>query len=418
MAESTATATSVLERFLRYVQIDTQSDPASSTVPSTRKQLVLLDLLVQEMRALGIADAERSEHGVVMGTIPATTRKTGVPVIGFLAHVDTSPEMSGENVAPIVHHAWSGADIVLPRPPQPVLSATDDPALRARIGHDIVTASGDTLLGADDKSGVAEVMAAAEYLLAHPEIPHGAIRLGFTPDEEIGHGATHFDVARFGAFCAYTLDGEGVGGIDTETFSADAMNVTFRGRNTHPGYAKGSMVNAVKVAADFVSRLPRDRESPETTDAMQGFVHPNDIVATVDETTVHFIVRDYSEQGLHAKEAWLESLANETAKAWPGASVTCTISETYRNMKEVLDRHPEIVEHAREAVRRAGIEPRHTAIRGGTDGSRLSYMGLPTPNLFAGQHRFHSRYEWVSAQDMEKAVQAIVQLCRVWEEKS
>jgi tripeptide aminopeptidase len=418
MAETTITGTSVLERFLRYVQLDTQSAPGSDTHPSTAKQLVLLDLLVKEMRALGIADAERSEHGVVMGTIPSTSPKPNVPVIGLLAHVDTSPEMSGENVTPIVHRAWKGDDIVLPKPPRPVLSVADDAELRAQIGNDLVTASGDTLLGADDKSGVAEIMAAAEYLLAHPEIRHGAIRIGFTPDEEIGRGPASFDVARFGAFCAYTLDGEGVGGIDAETFSADAMRVTFRGRNTHPGYAKGVMVNAVKVAADFVSRLPRDRESPETTEGKQGFVHPNDIVSSVDETTVKFIVRDYTEAGLRDRESRLEALAKETVQAWPGASVTCAVSETYRNMKEVLDRHPEIVENAREAIRRAGIEPRDTSIRGGTDGSQLSYMGLPTPNLFSGQHRFHSRYEWISAQDMERAVQVIVNLCRVWEERA
>ena len=353
-----------------------------------------------------------------MATVPATTRKKNVPVIGFLAHVDTSPEQSGAGVKPIVHKGWRGQDIVLPDDPKAVLKLADNPELKEQIGSDIITASGTTLLGADNKAGVAEVVAAAEFLMAHPEIPHGTVKVGFTPDEEIGRGADKFDVKKFGAFCAYTLDGQTRGMLEVETFSADSMTVTFQGFNTHPGLAKDTMINSIKVAADFIHRLPEDRLSPETTGAREGFFHPYILNASVDRTSVKFIVRDFVTAGLAEKEALLEKLAREAIAAWPGATVTFKVEESYRNMKEVLDRHPQVVEHAREAIRRAGLEPREHAIRGGTDGSRLSFMGLPTPNLFAGEQNIHSRLEWVSAQDMEKSVEVIVNLCRVWEERA
>ncbi len=408
----------VLERFLRYVQIDTQADENSTTYPSTSSQLVLLRALTEELRAIGLTDAVMDEHGYVMATIPATTTKSGVPVIGFMAHVDTSPEMPGAGVKPIVHHAWDGRDIVLPDAPDAVLRQTDIPALVEQVGHDIVTASGTTLLGADNKAGVAEIVTAAEYLMQHPEIPHGAVRIGFTPDEEVGRGTLHFDVAAFGAECAYTMDGGLRGEVEIESFSADAMTVTFHGFNTHPGYAKGKMVNAIKVAATFIDSLPHHTLSPETTEGMEGFVHPYVVNASVDRTSVKLLVRDFDTYGLQEKERMLDALAQQAAHRHPGARAEVEVVEQYRNMKEVLDRRPEIAEYAEEAVRRSGLEGRRRSIRGGTDGSRLSFMGLPTPNIFAGEHNFHSRLEWVSVQDMEKAVEVIVHLARIWEERA
>jgi tripeptide aminopeptidase len=407
----------VLDRFLRYVRYDTQSSQQSPTYPSTDTQLVLLRDLAAELRDLGLTDAAVDEFGYVMATIPATTAKPNVSTIGFISHVDTSPEMPGANVKPIVHHRYDGGDLVLPDDPAAVLRLADNPALADHIGHDIVTASGTTLLGADNKAGVAEIVTAAAYLVAHPEIPHGPIRIAFTPDEEVGRGTEHFDVARFGALCAYTMDGGSRGEIEIESFSADAITVTFHGFNTHPGYAKGRMVNAIKVAAAFIDRLPHDALSPETTGGRDGFVHPYAIQAGVERTSVRFLVRDFATAGLKEKEAMLERLAREAAAAHPGARVDVVVEESYRNMKEILDRHPAIAEHAREAIRRAGLEPRTHPIRGGTDGSRLSFMGLPTPNLFAGEHNFHSRLEWVSLQDMEKAVEVIVHLCQIWTEE-
>lgn len=412
------TGTSVLERFLRYVAYDTQSDTRSDSYPSSAKQLVLLDLLVAELKAIGLADAARDQHGYVFATVPATTKKADVPVVGFIAHVDTSPEASGAGVKAVVHENWNGEDIRYPDDPALRLRPSELPALRARVGYDIVTASGTTLLGADDKAGVAEIVAAAEYLMRHPEIPHGAIRIGFTPDEEIGSGTRFFDVEKFGAAWAYTMDGETAGVLDTATFSADSMAVTFQGFITHPGMAKGRMINSVKIAADFISRLPKDRLSPETTENREGFVHPNDMVAAVDRTSVRFIIRDFSTPGLRDKEAFLEKLAHETVASWPGSSVTFEVQESYRNLREILDQHPEVVDCAREAFRRSGLEPVDGAIRGGTDGSRLSFIGLPTPNIFAGGHQFHSRLEWVAVQDMEKAVEVIVNLAQVVEERA
>ena len=405
----------VLERFLRYVRYDTRADETSATFPSTPGQLVLLGDLAAELRGLGIADASVDEHGYLMATIPATTAKANVPTIGFIAHVDTSPEMSGTDVTPIVHRAYDGRDLALPDDPAAVLRAADDPALADHLGCDIVTASGTTLLGADDKAGVAEIVSAAAHLMMHPEIPHGRVRIAFTPDEEIGRGTKHFDVTRFGARYAYTMDGGARGEIESESFSADQMVVTFQGFNTHPGYARGRMVNAIKAAAAFVDRLPREM-SPETTSAYEGFVHPYAMQASVDRTTVTLIVRDFVTARLRDKEDMLTKLANEAAARFAGARVDVSIQEQYRNMREELDRHPQVVDHAREAIRRAGLTPHSSPIRGGTDGSKLSFMGLPTPNLFAGEHLFHSRLEWVSVAEMEDAVRVIVELCRVWEE--
>jgi len=410
--------TSCVERFLEYVTIDTRSDDSSESYPSTASQLDLLRLLVEQLRAIGVEDAAMDEHGYVFATVPATTRKAGVPTIGFIAHVDTSPEMSGTDVRPIVHRDYRGEDLKLPDDPAAVIRLADNPELERQIGNDIITASGKTLLGADNKAGVAEIMGAAEYLIKHPEIPHGTIRIGFTPDEEIGQGTKYFDVEKFGARAAYTMDGSGLGELEIETFSADAMAVTFKGFNVHPGFAKGKMVNAIKVAADFVSRLPKDGLSPETTAGMEGFVHPYRVDSAVDATTVRFIVRDFKTPLLAEKEQLLEKLARETAADWPGCSVETEVVEQYRNMKEVLDRHPEVVENARAAIERAGLQVAMPAIRGGTDGSKLCFMGLPTPNVFAGEHNFHSRYEWVSTYDMHKAVEVIVELAKVWEERA
>lgn len=408
---------SVVERFLRYVTFDTQSTETSDTYPSTAKQLDLSRHLVEELKALGITDAELDEHGYVMATIPPTTKKANVPVIGLIAHVDTSPEMSGAGVKPIVHKNYQGQDIVLPDDPTAVLRPSEIPYLKERTGDDIITASGTTLLGADNKSGVAEIVAAAEYLMAHPEIPHGTIRIAFTPDEEVGTGTKYFDVAKFGAKYAYTMDGGARGEIEYESFSADALTATFQGHNTHPGYAKGSMINSIKIAADFIHRLPKDM-SPETTDGYEGYVHPYVVNASVEKTSVKLLIRDFRTPGLKEKEDLLEKLARETVADWPGATVEVKVEESYRNMREVLDHHPDVVENAREAIRRVGLKPKEKPIRGGTDGSKLSFMNLPTPNVFAGEQNFHSRLEWVSAQDMEKAVEVIVELCKVWEERA
>jgi tripeptide aminopeptidase len=409
---------SVLERFLRYVTYDTQSRENASSYPSTPEQLTLLRALVEELWDIGILDAGIDEHGYVMATIPATSRKPDVPVIGFIAHVDTSPELSGAGVMPIVHRAYDGRDLILPDDASAVLRVADAPYLGECLGHDIVTASGTTLLGADNKSGVAEIMAAADRLMGSPDIPHGPIRIAFTPDEEVGQGTKYFDVARFGARYAYTMDGGPRGELEYESFSADAITVTFRGHNTHPGYAKGRMVNAIKLAARFIDRLPSDRLSPETTDGRDGFVHPYVLDAGVDRTSVKLLLRDFRTAGLREQEERLRQLAASVVAEVPGAAFDVGVEESYRNMREVLDAHPLVVEHAREAIRRAGLTVRERPIRGGTDGSRLSFMGLPTPNIFAGEQNFHSRLEWVSVQDMEKAVDVIVELARVWEERA
>jgi tripeptide aminopeptidase len=407
-------SSSAASRFLRYVTYDTQSDEQSQTYPSTSKQLVLLKQLVVELKDMGISDASIDQYGYVMATILPSPGKDQVPAIGFVAHVDTSPEVSGANVTPIVHRRYDGRDLVLPDDPSVVLRQSDNPELAEQHGNDIITASGTTLLGSDDKSGVAEIMAAAEYLMAHPEIPHGPVKIGFTPDEEVGRGTQHFDVNAFGARYAYTLDGARVGDLEIENFSADAMTIIFKGFNAHPGYAKGRMVSGLKLAAEFVHRLPRHGLSPETTDGYEGYVHPHTLQGGVERATVKMLLRDFSASGLDEKAKMLTDLAAEIVRPYPAASVEVQRQESYRNMKEVLDRYPEVIEHAKLGIERAGLTPRFRQIRGGTDGSRLSFMGLPTPNLFAGEHNLHSRVEWTSVQDMDKAVQVIVEICRSW----
>jgi len=407
-----------VERFLKYITIDTQSREGSDTFPSTPGQLELLRLLRDELLELGLEDVVMDEYGYVFATVPSTSSKTDVPVIGFLAHVDTSPEMSGAGVKAVIHRNYAGQDLVLPDDPETVIPFAANPHLANQLGNDIITASGTTLLGADNKAGVAEIMAAAEYLLGHPEIEHGPIRIGFTPDEEVGNGTQYFDVERFNAHCAYTMDGETLGELQVETFSADAITVAFEGFNTHPGFAKGQMVNAIKVAADFISRLPVDSHSPESTAGYEGFVHPYMMHAGVDRTSVKLLVRDFVTRGLADLERMVEQLAGEAVAAWPGSRVEIKVEESYRNMKEVLDHHPAVVDNALEAIRRAGLDAKVEPIRGGTDGSRLSFMGLPTPNIFAGEHNFHSRFEWISTADMHKAVEVIIELSKVWEERA
>jgi tripeptide aminopeptidase len=409
---------SVLERFLRYVKIDTQSDPQSAAFPSTVKQRDLSNLLVEELQALGIADAHLDEHGYVYATIPSNSPKATVPVICFCSHVDTSPDVTGAGVKPLIHTNWQGEDIVLPDDPSQIIRLADHPDLADQIGYDIVTASGSTLLGADNKAGVAEIMAAAEYLLQSPDLLHGPIRILFTPDEEVGRGTEKLDMDKLAADYGYTVDGETVGTLENETFSADGVRIRIQGVSTHPGFGKGKLENALKIAADLVAALPKDRLSPETTEGMEGFIHPVHMEGGQDEAIVDFIIRDFTVEGLKEKEALLQRSLEQVLRKYPHSRAELRINEQYRNMKEVLDRHPAVVENAMEAMKRVGLEAETRSIRGGTDGSRLSFMGLPCPNIFAGEHAFHSRQEWVSVQDMEKAVEVIVEIARVWEERS
>jgi tripeptide aminopeptidase len=406
------------ERFMRYVQIDTQSDPASPTQPSTEKQKDLSRILVDELKAIGVTDAELDEHGYVYGTIPATTDKANVPVLCFCSHVDTAPDCSGAGVQPILHPKWNGQDIVLPDDPTIVISKNDHPYLEQRIGDDIITASGTTLLGADDKAGVAIIMDYANYLLQHPEIKHGKIRILFTPDEEVGRGVNKVDMQKLGADFGYTMDGGERGHLEGENFSADAVTVTFHGVSAHPGYAKGKLVNAIKIASTFVGMLPMDNWSPETTEGKEGFVHPVHMEGMLEKATVSFIIRDFDTAQLARHEQRLRELVDKSLALFPGAQAEFMIKEQYRNMKEVLDDHPRVMDYAAQAYERAGITPERISIRGGTDGARLSFMGMPCPNLFTGEMGIHSKQEYVSVQDMEKAVEIIVHLSQIWEELS
>ena len=408
---------SVTERLLRYVVIDTQSDPASPTCPSTEKQKQLGALLAGELRAMGITDAHLDEHGYVYATIPANSDKH-VPVICFCSHMDTSPDCTGKNVKPQIVRNYRGGDIALVADPTQVIRVADNPALSDQIGNDIITTDGTTLLGADNKAGLAEIMDAAQFLIRNPEVKHGTIKILFTPDEEIGRGVDKADLKKLGADFAYTIDGETAGHVEDETFSADAATITIEGVSTHPGFAKGKMEHAIKIAAAIVDRLPKTTCSPETTEGREGFLHPIAISGALEQATLGFIVRDFTDEGLKEKEALLESIAKSVMKDFPHSSYRMEIKPQYRNMKQVLDAHPEIIDNAMEAVRRAGLTPIKGSIRGGTDGSRLSFMGLPCPNIFAGEHAFHSRTEWVSVQDMEKAVQTIVHLAMIWEERA
>ncbi|MEI7583148.1 peptidase T [Runella sp.] len=411
-------STTVLDRFLRYVQIDTQSDPNSTTQPSTEKQKDLSRLLVTELFEMGVMNTHLDEHGYVYATLPANTNKLNVPVICFCSHVDTSPDCSGKGVKPIVHTNWDGSDIVLPEDTSQVLSVSEHSDLQAQIGNDIVTASGTTLLGADNKAGVAEIMDAVYYLINHSEIKHGTIKILFTPDEEIGRGTAKVDLEKLGADFGYTIDGESLGTLEDETFSADGVKITIYGVSTHPGFAKGKLENAIKIAADVVAALPKDSLSPETTEEMEGFIHPTSIEGILEKVTLGFIIRDFSESGLHKKEDYLRSILNKVLENHPNSRADFEVIEQYRNMKEVLIQFPRVSEYAMEAIQRSGLTPLRRSIRGGTDGSRLSFMGLPCPNIFAGEHAFHSKLEWVSVQDMLKAVEVIVNLSQVWEEKS
>jgi len=407
----------VLERFLRYVTIDTQSDPDSPTTPSTEKQKNLGCLLVTELREIGLADADMDENGYVYATLPATSAKT-VPVICFCSHMDTSPDCTGANVKPQIVRNYQGGDITLPGDPSQIIRAAEHPAIATQIGNDIVTTDGTTLLGADNKAGVAEIVDAMRFLVNNPQIKHGAIKVLFTPDEEIGRGVDKVDLKRLGADFGYTIDGESAGSVEDETFSADAAVVTIQGVSAHPGFAKGRMENAIKIAARVIDNLPQDTCSPETTEGRDGFVHPHGVEASLDSATLKFILRDFTDEGLKDKAAVLERAVQAALKDFPRSSYRMKITEQYRNMRQVLDRHPQVVTHAIEAVRRAGLTPVKNSIRGGTDGSRLSFMGLPCPNVFAGEHAFHSRLEWVSVQDMEAAVRTIVHLAMIWEEQA
>jgi len=403
----------VVERFLRYVKCDTQSAENSKTYPSTEKQKEFGRRLVEELREMGLEGASIDDYGYVMATLPANIRRA-VPVIGFIAHMDTSPALSGKDVKPVIHENYGGEDIVLPGDNTQILRRSENPELSKKIGAGIITGDGTTLLGADDKAGVAEIIDAMHYLVNHPKIQHGTIKIAFTPDEEVGTGVEHFDVQKFGAQYAYTMDGETMGDVENETFSADSVRVTFRGISFHPGYAKGRLVNSIKVASAFVNKLPSDGMSPETTEELEGYVHPYLIEGGVESTCVQFIIRDYDDNELKKKEETLRGLAEEAVRNYPNSNFTFEVEETYRNMKRVLDKHPQVVEKAMDAVRMAGLQPRLGRIRGGTDGARLCSMELPTPNLASGQHNFHSKLEWISIQDMKKATEVIVNLVKVW----
>lgn len=406
----------VTDRFLRYVKIDTQSDPASPACPSTEKQKDLARVLVEELKDMGISDAHMDDNGYVYATIPSNTDKK-VPVICFCSHMDTSPDCSGKNVNPVIHENYNGDDIVLPNDASQVIRLSEHPALKDQIGNDIITADGTTLLGADNKAGVAEIMDAANYLVTHSEIKHGTIRILFTPDEEIGRGVDKLDMKKLAADFGYTMDGETLGYIEDETFSADGVTITINGVSTHPGFAKNKMENALKIAGEILARLPKER-SPEATEKKEGFIHPTSVSGTLEKVTLKFIVRDFEEEGLEKLGDELQQITDKVLKQYPRSSYEFRVQQQYRNMKQVLDKYPHVVNYALEAIRRAGLTPVKNSIRGGTDGSRLSFMGLPCPNIFAGEHAFHSKHEWVSVQDMQKAVETIIHLCMIWEERS
>jgi len=406
----------VTDRFLRYVTIDTQSDPSSETTPSTEKQKDLGRMLVYELLAMGVTDAHLDDFGYVYATIPSNTNKK-VPVVCFCSHMDTAPDCSGTGVKPIVHHNYQGHDIILPDDESQVIKLSEHPDLKNQLGNDIITASGTTLLGADNKAGVAEIMDACYQLINHPEIKHGDIRILFTPDEEIGRGVDKVDIKKLGAFAGYTMDGESAGNMENETFSADGAKLTIHGVSSHPGFAKGKMESAIKIAGQIIANLPSTL-SPEQTEEMEGFVHPVGIEGHVETAVIEFIIRDFEHDRLTDHANVIRKVADDVLKKFPGSTYTLDIKQQYRNMKSVLDKHPYIVEYGMEAMQRAGLNAKLCSIRGGTDGSRLSFMGLPCPNIFAGEHAFHSKHEWVSVQDMQKAVETILHLCEIWEERS
>lgn len=408
----------VAERFLRYVQIDTQSDPQSNAQPTTEKQKNLSTLLTSELLVIGLTDAHTDEFGYVYATIPSNSGKEDVPVICFCSHVDTAPDCSGTNVKPIMHTNYNGSDIVLPDDPSQIISAKDYPYLREHIGGTIITASGLTLLGADDKSGVAIIMDMANYLVKHPDVKHGIIKILFTPDEEVGRGTAKLDIEKLGADYAYTPDGGEAGSFEDETFSADGVKITINGVIAHPGYAKGKLVNALKIAGEILAALPANEFSPETTEGRQGFVHPVRVEGIAEKATIEFIIRDFITSKLAEHEAKLKAIAEAVLKQHPKATMQFEVQEQYRNMKEILEQYPFVTAYAEDAYERAGLQVRNEPIRGGTDGSRLSFMGLPCPNIFTGMQAIHSRHEWIGIKDMEKAVEVLVRLVQVWEEKS
>lgn len=412
---------SMLDRFFRYVKIDTQSqEGVEDKYPSTDKQKDLLKLLVEELKELGLPDATMDQYGYVMATLPSNlepARAKRVPVIGLIAHVDTSPEVSGANVKPIIHKNYQGDDLALPGDPNQVLRFKENPALRDHIGHDIITSDGTTLLGADDKAGITEIMTLLEYLRDHPEVKHGTLRIGFTPDEEVGAGTKFFDVKKFAADYAYTVDGETVGEIENETFNAAAATFTVHGINVHPGYAKNKLVNAIKIIAAIVTELQHD-PSPETTEKREGYLHPYILEGGVEKASVKYLIRDFEKSGMDEKAARLKQVCEKISRRYPKAKIELEIKDSYENMKVKLDEDPRVVEYALEAVSRAGIEPRLQLIRGGTDGARLSFMGLLTPNIFTGGHNFHGKLEWIAVQAMEEAVDTLVELVQIWVEKS
>jgi tripeptide aminopeptidase len=407
----------VTERFLRYVKIDTQSDPNSSTCPSTEKQKNLGRLLVEELLEMGIKDAEMDENGYVYATIPSNSDKK-VPVICFCSHMDTSPDCSGENVNPIIHKNYDGKDIVLPKDHTQILKASEHPALLEQIGSDIITADGTTLLGADNKAGVAEIMDAAYQMMTRPEIKHGDIKILFTPDEEIGRGVDKVNLKKLGAEYAYTIDGETRGHIEDETFSADGVTIQINGVASHPGFAKDKMENAIKIASDIIAALPKETLSPETTEGREGFIHPTSLTAMMESAKLSFIIRDFDTNKLAVHEAFLKTIVEEVIKNYPGSTYTFEVQNQYRNMKEIVDQHPHMIDYALKAIERAGMKAHRGGIRGGTDGSRLSFMGLPCPNIFAGEHAFHSKLEWVSVEDMKLVVDTILNLSIIWQENS
>lgn len=405
------------ERFIRYVQVDTQSDPQSNTYPTTEKQKDLGKILAEELQQMGIADAHMDEWGYVYATIPSTTNKKA-PVICFCAHMDTAPDCSGTNVKPLLHKNYQGQDIVLPDDKTQVLRLSEYPYLKTQMGNDIITASGSTLLGSDDKAGVAEIMDMANLLMTNKNVKHGEIKILFTPDEEVGKGTAKIDMGKLGADFGYTLDGGEVGSLEDETFSADGVQVVIHGVIAHPGYAKGKMINAMKIAGEILAALPKDRLSPESTDGKRGFIHPVRLEGIAEKCTIDFIIRDFETEGLVKKEDYLRTQIEERMRTYPKASFEFHVTEQYRNMKEILDTNPHVVDFAKEAIKRAGLTLKMESIRGGTDGSRLSFMGLPCPNLFAGEQAIHSKLEFISVQDMNKTVETMVHLLMICEEKS
>ncbi|WP_293307818.1 peptidase T [Pedobacter sp. UBA5917] len=407
---------SLEERFIKYAKIDTQSDPTSPTCPSTLKQKNLGRELVNELLEIGVSDAEMDENGYVYGTIPSNTDKQ-IPIIFFCSHMDTSPDSSGENVKPIIHDKYQGQDLILPDDPKIVIKMADHKDLKHQIGNDIITASGTTLLGADNKAGLAEIMEAATFFMKNPEVKHGTIKVLFTPDEEIGRGVDKADLKKLGADFGYTIDGETLGSIEDETFSADGAVLKVYGVSTHPGFAKGKMESAIKILAEILDTLPKDTLTPEATHQKEGFIHPVSMHGQVEEAEAQFIIRDFTDEKLAEHGRFLEETVKQVMAKYPKSTYTLNIKAQYRNMKQVLDKHPKIVQYGIEAIERAGVVPKQQSIRGGTDGSRLSYMGLPCPNIFAGEHAFHSKQEWVSVQDMEKAVQTIINIACIWEER-